>query len=139
MTLRGLAEEIAEDIRERLEEYLMDREMELVRNVRAGVQIDRKWSGYLITIAGHTITAEHDSSAHRWKFIVQEGIYEEFFSISEKKGQAIVDFLKALSRAINPSVAAVDQGEENLAAEHFKKSSQELQDLPEEIGGGCGK
>ncbi len=107
---QGLVMEIAR----RISDYLDEKERELQERVKAGVEIDYGWNGYEITIAGHRITAEHDSSTHRWRFRYLERDYEEFFNISEKKGQAIVDFLKALSRAINPSVAAADQDEDFL-------------------------
>ncbi|MCD6275457.1 MAG: hypothetical protein J7J42_01800 [Thermoplasmata archaeon] len=122
MTPRSLAKEIAADIEERLAEYLQEREVELEERVKAGVEMTQTWGGYEITIAGHRIIAEHDSSMHRWRFRLLERDYEEFFNISEKKGQAIMDFLCALSEAINPSVAAAVQGEENLAEDQDEDS-----------------
>ena len=115
MTPRSLAKEIAADIEERLAEYLQEREVELEERVKAGVEMTQTWGGYEITIAGHRIIAEHDSSMHRWRFRLLERDYEEFFNISEKKGQAIMDFLCALSEAIKLSPRSGAATEENLA------------------------
>ena len=119
MNARDLAEEIAEDIQERLEAYLQERERELQERTKAGVEITDGWNGYEITIAGHRITAEHDSSWHKWRFSFN---YSTFFEISEKKGEAIIGFLQAVQDAIKSSQDRRAASEEIIAQDRSEDS-----------------
>ena len=84
-----------------LRNYLTKRERELREQLRGGIKLNEGWNGYEIIIEGNIIKAQHDSSTHRWNFYLKEAwggqreIYD-ILSTSEKKGQAIIDFFKAL-------------------------------------------
>jgi len=103
----------------------------------------------LIKLQGHTIRAAHDAGMHKWKFIMlkwDNGYYiedREFFTISEKKGQAILDFLNALAAvtkksssrpaAKNEKNIVQDHDEDffNLASQDPAAQSEEIIDMPE--------
>jgi len=110
-------EDFAENIAEQIENYLNKKEQELRNEFRHPLSIIQEWNGYLIKLQGHAIRASHDASMHKWKFIMlkwNNGYYveeHEFFIISEKKGQAILDFLNALAAATKKS--SQDHGSQN--------------------------
>ena len=110
---------LLEDIKEQMEEYIEELEKELRERTKAGVEITDGWNGYEITIAGHRITAEHDSSWHKWRFSFN---YSAFFEISEKKGEAIISFLFALQDAIKSSQDRKAWDEENIAEDRSEDS-----------------
>ena len=64
------------------------------------MKIDRGWDGYYIKIEGKTIVASRDSKSHKWIFKNgRDWDAPVFHEISEKKGEAILEFLKKLSSA----------------------------------------
>ena len=82
------------------------------------MNIDRGWDGYYIEIEGKKMLASRDSKQHKWIFKNGTDFYDKpFFTISEKKGEAIIEFLKELSacrQSKKTSKAAVD--EENFGS-----------------------
>jgi len=118
-------DDFVEDFADRLREFLQERERELRNKLRGGVKITQSWGGYKLYIEGQIIYIDHDSSQHRWRFKNEN--FEEFFNISEKKGEAIVEFLKALAKITSHPEASGN--EENFSLDDEEIFSQEEGDL----------
>ena len=68
---------------------------------------------YFIDIDCLEIHAYHDRRNHRWIFL-DSTTGREFFNISEKKGEIIIDFVKAVTN-LKCEDSLVSQGEDYLA------------------------
>ena len=84
----------------------------------------RVWGGYVFKIGELFIYAEHDSKNHKWHFCRVENEWNYWrdadrsnviLTISEKKGESIIDFLKILSKIPG-------NGEENLDKDRSENS-----------------
>ena len=59
------------------------------------IRVEMDCGDYFINIGCIEIHAFHDRQNHRWIFLDYTG--KKFFAVSEKKGECIIDFLKALT------------------------------------------
>ena len=83
------------------------------------MKLDETWGGYVLAIEDKTIYIHHDSKRHQWSFQENEvGSWyyggKEFFRISEKKGEAIIKFLHALTKIFSKA----SNNEEILDKDH---------------------
>ena len=88
------------------------------------IKVERVRGGYVFKIGELSIYAEHDSKNHKWHFCRVENEWNYWrdadgsnviLTISEKKGESIIDFLKILSKIPGNS-------EENLDRDHSENS-----------------
>ncbi len=96
---------LLEDLRDEIEAYLREKEEEIKERLAGPLKYQRSWYGAIFEMRGYTIRTAHDAARHRWRFCVKtadDNPTEEFFETSEKKGQEIVDFLKALVKFLSP-------------------------------------
>lgn len=101
------------------------------------MKLDETWGGYILKIEGKTIYIHHDSKRHQWSFQENEiGCWyyggKEFFRISEKKGEAIIEFLQALTKILSKA----SNGEKNLdndpneeILENFQENDEDFLDM----------
>jgi len=89
------------------------------------VNIDRGWDGYYIEIEGKTIVASRDSKCHKWIFKNgRDWDAPVFHEISEKKGEAILEFLKKLSTCRQSKKTS--KGAEDEDTLYFPGNSKEI-------------
>ena len=90
-----------------------------------GVMIDDSWSFYTIYIGGLEIHAKYDSTRHRWIF--KDENFVGFFETSEKKGEEIMNFLRAVQGLTKKSAsrnrAATEENIVQNVLETEKKTS----------------
>lgn len=122
MEAEELAVEIAKEIRSKIENFLKEKDREYRERAKIGVKIKRDlWTymAYEVEIGGLWIHIEKDGRNHRWEF--KDENTSIFYTVSEKKGEAIIEFLEVLAKLSSQSGPSqgeesfVSQGEENFA------------------------
>ncbi len=112
--IEDFVDDILDDLSDKIQEFLEKKDKEYQDRAKLGVDISMGFNGYEAIIGGHSIHIEHDSSWHRWRFKDED--YKTFLELSEKKGEAVVQFLKELAKVLSPRSTAA--GEENIAQDH---------------------
>ena len=122
MDIKELVEGITEEMKEKIEKFLKEKDREYRERAKIGVKIKRDlWTymGYEVEIGGLRIYIDKDGRNHRWEF--KDDNTSVFYTVSEKKGEEIIDFLKELAKLSSQSRPSQDedsfvsQGEENFA------------------------
>ena len=123
-------EELLNKIERDIRKYLTMKERKLREELKGSIRIDETFNGYRIKIEGHILRAFHDSSTHRWIFSLMgdvPGDYTTFFETSEKKGETVISFFKALTEAIISSQDTVVQNDKSFALDHNDNSFGEAE------------
>ena len=107
LDIEDFVEDITGDLGDKIQAFLEERDRIYQERAKLGVQISKSWNGYDALIGGHGIRIEHDTSMHRWRF--KDENYHTFFILSEKKGEAVVRFLKELAKILSPRAAAASE------------------------------
>ena len=122
MDIKELVEGITEEMKEKIEKFLKEKDEEYRERAKIGVKIKRDlWTymAYEVEIGGLRIYIEKDGRNHKWEFKDED--FDVFYTVSEKKGEAIIDFLKVLAKLSSQSRPSqgedsfVSQGEETFA------------------------
>ena len=102
--IEDFVEDLLGDLEDRIQEFLEEQDRKYQERARLGVVLSESWNGYNALIGGHRIHIEHDSSWHRWRFKDED--YNTFLELSEKKGEAVVQFLRGLAKLLSPRTRA---------------------------------
>ena len=109
--IEDFVNDVLGDLEDRIQEFLEKRDKEYQERAKMGVTISESWNGYEALIGGHRVYIEHDSSWHRWRF--KDENYHTFLELSEKKGEAVLQFLRELAKVLSSRASAAS--EENIA------------------------
>ena len=116
--IEDFVNDIAGEVTEKILEFLEVQDRKYQKRARMGVVLSEDWNGYRALIGGHRIHIEHDSSWHRWRFKDED--YTEFLELSEKKGEAVLQFLRELAKVLSPRSRAAT--EENIATVRYDET-----------------
>ncbi len=109
--IENFVNDILGDLEDRIQEFLEKRDREYQERARMGVVLSEDLNGYRALIGGHCIYIEHNSSWHKWYF--KDENYHTFLELSEKKGEAVLQFLQELAKVLSSRASAAS--EENIA------------------------
>ncbi len=132
MSLQELEEvvnDIAGEVTEKILGFLEEQDRKYQERAKLGVTLSADWNGYRALIGGHRVYIEHDSTWHRWHFKDED--YHTFLELSEKKGEAVLQFLRELAKVLSPRSRAAS--EETIAQRPLDLGAESEDSFEEEM------
>lgn len=127
--IEDFVNDILGDLEDRIQEFLEEQDRKYQERAKMGVVLSEDWNGYRVLIGGHRVYIEHDSSWHRWRFKDED--YHTFLEFFEKKGEAVLQFLRELAKVLSPRSRAAS--EENIAQRPLDLGAESEDSFEEEM------